>query len=80
MKISFHITMNFIYKLDIATSTGGPVFSNVIYSKISIHYSEKSMGLMATASNFTFLKSNITSRNSKIEMLTMTVYYVMYVV
>ena len=79
MKISFHITMNFIYKLDIATSTGGPVFSNVIYSKISIHYSEKSMGLMSTASNFTFLKSNITS-NSKIEILTMTAYYVMYVV
>ena len=64
--------MNFIYKLDNAT-TGGPVNSNVLYAKISIHYSEKSMVLMVTASNFTFLKSNITSRISKIEMLTRTV-------
>ena len=45
MKISFHVTMNFIYKLDIAT-TGGPVISNVLYSKILIQYSEKSMALI----------------------------------
>ena len=71
MKISFHVTMNFIYKLDIAT-TVGPAISNVLCSKILIHYSEKSMALIVY-----FLKSNITSRISKIEMLTWTVQVVL---